>query len=1795
MSTVEAAASLFGSDGDSGPDPFAVIGNEDTDTSTHSLPNHEQNYQNSSSYPLDMGQDASSLFADQMYPDAHAEQHDPWSIPTTQDTTSLAHSQPLNGAHDQQQGYYPEANYSSGYEPHNAYAPQPVPRSPYANTSSNHEPHNSAPAASYQPYGNTQYPSQQYAPAQTNYDLYKPTTTTTSSTYAPQQPASQHSAVPSQQPATYDQYKPVSRSVSSPYSPTFAVTPQQHAPSVSAVQPASVPPTPSASAFRPKTLNAYDPPLPPPKVSKRAVSARNPRSTSPAVGHQTYPVYGQTPLSPPPVPPVPALPPPPPAGNSRYGSLSAASAPPPRPPSGPPPPQRQPTLPYNPNQYGAPSGRDYQNGSHVPSSAQEHYGLPPPEQREPPVSQPSRFVPPPPLPDSHLSSLSSPQPSYNQDPPEGTPTPRQTSNSMFNAPIPASDPTPPQTHEQQQPETQPVYTSDDMPWDDPEGGLEGGDLTQADPFSLGHAEDPYAPYSKASSDVYSPYQPPQSQTPPPKVASPQPALAPVAVEVNGSAGPPTSPPRAKGHQRQDTVVPNGRASPKPPSTHSRAGSSGSSASSVRSPVNRVSSPLRHAIDPHGQETAYPVNAPPKVPHSYDPSSYTPHRTASPSSLRSVSSQQGVAPPVAPPNSYVPPLSNAPPANPYDPKLVSGPQRTMSPSSLRSSSPAPDPYAPPKTVSAYATSQFRGRSASNGSTLSSSGALDIPQQRSEYGLGFRPHLGEPSSYGSVSAYSMAQDVHMNPATRPPYAPSPSLLGSNDPLGRTAARAPIISFGFGGKMLTCFHGSADLSTGFDVALSSRRTTNVTVRVLHKVLPEYALEAKAAEYPGPLFSDPGSPVAGLVRTGASTQVKTKKARVIKYLEERAEEISRGTTYISDQLERQHLEGKLVLVQLLKVMVENDGNLSGSPQIDAAVRAALLPRIAGSIGEAGQDGAAVLSTPAFASPMPNAYAVLSTLPPGNETPVSVSTLLPSSLDKIQEFLVRGERRQAYHYALDEKLWAHAMIIASSIDKDAWKEVVNEFLKGELGVHDGPQRATLPGRGKDVSSQTNGREWLRVAYSLFSGQGPAAVQELVPTSLLTRATTGLQVPAPALSHITPMSPNFPSAAAAAQIPTESLSKWPEITATMVSSPLNPEWSATLTALGDYLASHSLVEGAHACYLLSPQTSTMGGIGSPGARMVLLGSQSPHTKPTFFRDSDPIIFSEIAEFAFSLKTPAKGQELFHGFPHLQAYKLIRAAYLAEMGHLQIATRYCEAITTAMSRPSPYFTPAMVEALKNLADRLIGAPHLDKSASWIGGKMSKPSLDSIGGWLENRLTKFIAGEGDEPSPAPIESANALPSASAGPFATYSSISSATTSASPSPPPTMVNSYSMSATQPPRRSGSAMAFPSTQTHIPIDRASSAMEYRPARNASPAPPKTAPLHSMGYPYSPYVPQTNGHAMGNGYAPAYGSEPLSRKTSLEITAEEGPEVQSPAQDGQPQEVEQHQQTGGSGGWWDSLGSADSAPTPTAATFHPIDDVRGSTGGFISLMDDPALSVTPSPSAPPHARLDSGYEDDEDDLGLGNSSRRKQEGAKANGDSKPTAAPAQQAPKVEEKQDASAAPPAAASGSWLSRFWKKSDAPAPIKASLGEETTFYYDKELKRWVNKKAGAEVAPPSTLPPPPSRAQTASPGRTGGPHPNGITNGTASAPPPLAPPHAPPHAPPLARPASSIDLSTSPTAKAPMRVRSNLVPTEVASMPNTPAPGMGTTPPPPMGRPRSQAAKKNVRTRYVDVFQQEGGAA
>lgn len=176
-------------------------------------------------------------------------------------------------------------------------------------------------------------------------------------------------------------------------------------------------------------------------------------------------------------------------------------------------------------------------------------------------------------------------------------------------------------------------------------------------------------------------------------------------------------------------------------------------------------------------------------------------------------------------------------------------------------------------------------------------------------------------------SSLESQHSAP-TVGPYAPSPSLLGTNDPLGRSSGKAPIISFGFGGKFITCFHASPDLNTGFDVALSARKRTDVNIRIIHKTIPEAILDLPSPSYPGPLFGDPGSPVTAIMRTTTSTntKVKAKKDKVLAYLSERDQELANSIAYHGDESDdRRRAEGKLALVRLLRVLVENDGQLHG------------------------------------------------------------------------------------------------------------------------------------------------------------------------------------------------------------------------------------------------------------------------------------------------------------------------------------------------------------------------------------------------------------------------------------------------------------------------------------------------------------------------------------------------------------------------------------------------------------------------------------------------------------------------------------------------------------------------------------------------------------------------------------------------------------------------------------------------------------------------------------------------------
>jgi len=146
-------------------------------------------------------------------------------------------------------------------------------------------------------------------------------------------------------------------------------------------------------------------------------------------------------------------------------------------------------------------------------------------------------------------------------------------------------------------------------------------------------------------------------------------------------------------------------------------------------------------------------------------------------------------------------------------------------------------------------------------------------------------------------------------------------------------------------------------------------------------------------------------------------------------------------------------------------------------------------------------------------------------------------------------------------------------------------------------------------------------------------------------------------------------------------------------------------------------------------------------------------------------------------------------------------------------------------------------------------------------------------------------------------------------------------------------------------------------------------------------------------------------------------------------------------------------------------------------------------------------------------------------------------------------------------------------------DERKPVKAHLGEQSSFYFDPELKKWVNKAdKGAASSSPTATPPPPKSTPPRSLTPAGGP----LSIGS------MGPP----------RPPSSIGSGP------PMSRSASMQPVNDQSRPSTSG---GPSPAPPISRPgtamsnasdiddllgsagpRTRGAKSKKKGRYVDIM-------
>ena len=913
-------------------------------------------------------------------------------------------------------------------------------------------------------------------------------------------------------------------------------------------------------------------------------------------------------------------------------------------------------------------------------------------------------------------------------------------------------------------------------------------------------------------------------------------------------------------------------------------------------------------------------------------------------------------------------------------------------------------------------------------------FEVPAGRydaSPYGASQRSVTGAPASpYDPSTARSYTSDAS--------HSRSTSDMATDMADQMRHAKIPLACFGVGGKLITYFPSpsastSASAGAAYAYGIGTDASTQVTLHSLAAVIPSssYASAFDPLQFPGPAFDGSSTSTNALSRaTGAgSASNKAKKSALIKHLDDRIQEVSAGLGYLrrapsfygntedekadaassgATSLECKRVEDKVTLLRLLKSMLEHDGQTSNNPAFDASVREVLNSASKDTL-EAKSSGSLALS-PATGGAQDNV--------------LRSYELTTGFLQKLQSLLLQGQRREAVDLAVRESMWAHAMAIASCVDKDCWKSVVGEFIQHELGVG---------GEGDDLHT-------LKVAYNLFSGQDPVSIFDLFRTK--SQFSAGAPQPQPSPSNgadgAGTASPDWRAAAA------------------LVLSNKSPGDSAALTAIGDGLVTRGLIEAAHACYLLAPQTSPLGGVDSTAVRMTLLGSPSPKVSNAYVRDLDSIIMTEILEFAQSLVPVTKGQEHYGGIPHLQAYRLLHAYQLAELGDLARAQKYCEAIagTLKLSKNSPYLHRALLSQVKELSDRLVGAPQIGgNGTNWVTRKMQRPTLDGVWASLEGRFTKFIAGEdgsSETSSPAKSKGSGQGGNETVGPFSHYSAITPDAASGGMTRQQSYAD-FGANPSVPTSRAGSAMDFHQmARAASPKNRASSAMGMRPALRD--------PFSEWPQPLTQLQPDNTGdsrrtsnsfEAMRSGHAlqsseystmsstygadsgahtsygptdntPWYGADsagPDSRKTSLDQRDRNGSYGVGGGSE--------YGQDGAEGGDNGPYYGYQSHGAPQSQFLHNVEgsslETADDGAGFVSPMDAfSGVSKTPRPPSQTsyrpsmESRGGGAYEeeeDEDDDLGLGNSSNRKkkQQQAPSGGDASGGQA-AQEGAKEEEK-----------------------------------------------------------------------------------------------------------------------------------------------------------------------------------------
>ncbi|CAI7665358.1 unnamed protein product [Penicillium glandicola] len=958
-------------------------------------------------------------------------------------------------------------------------------------------------------------------------------------------------------------------------------------------------------------------------------------------------------------------------------------------------------------------------------------------------------------------------------------------------------------------------------------------------------------------------------------------------------------------------------------------------------------------------------------------------------------------------------------------------------------------------------------------------------------------------------------------------SPNDGQEHDPLERWKG-APIFKFGFGGSVVSCFPKHVPRYSAGQVTPMIQPTVG---------------EPKISQLSGWLRS-----VDTVVQHPGPLKAKSKKKDLIAWLSSKIAAFENSDLPSYEQVQsdtHKRQEEKTLLWKVVKLLVENDGHLDSSPEIQKSLRQVIFPNLP----DPDTDGSYASSLAASGGSAPS------------EMPSQPDAIDAQWLEELRLHLIRGDREKAVWSAVDRRLWGHAMIISSTMDRSISKQVTQEFVR------------------REVRSKAANTESLAALYEIFAGNIEESIDELVPPS----ARAGLQLISKADGQ------------GSTKNALEGLDKWKD-TLGLVLSNRSSEDHQALLSLGRLLTSYGRTEAAHVCYIFS-RAAVFGGADDPNANIVLLGADHQRCPPSLM-DEDAILLTEAYEYA----TSVLGNSPTAHLPHLLAFKILNARCLVDQGRNLEAQGYCDAVAAALkatTRPSPYYHQHLFAEVEELSARL--RQTTSDSGSWI----SRPSMEKVSGSMWARFNSFVAG--DDSDAASTGSGKGGEQAEFGPFANVAG--TPTISRSPSVSD-IYGSYPGAATgaQPIPTSGASKYHPSSQYapnaspeqfkgrssmdsqrsasyFPPVGQRRSSQELSPSidQQMSYGAPMYGSPNAGGYqptpPQSSYVPLAPvEEALSPGEAPP-AAQPIVNGLFYQPPGQAATSSESPYYQGPP---------GMPAGIQDS--ESPYAPPVASSSYEPVsyEPVAADVDMGYSAQEEERPPTAEQP------KKQSIMDDDDDDLAA-----RAAAIQKAENDRKANEAFAKAA-EEDAKKDAQQPGKKGWFGGWFGGAKKEENnsGGGPIRAKLGEESSFYYDKDLKKWVNKKDPGSSTPARATPPPPRGS--APPSRTAS---------SGSMPPNGAPP-MPPMSVPSSRPQSSSTtappfLSSSPGFSG---LASQPLPRSVSTGAAMPTPPGSSSGPPP--RPSSslthassiddligapQARKGNTvrgkkKGRYVDVMAQ-----